>query len=83
MKISNSKKELARIISENGGWRDGVEFFASTCNGIVIGSKSKPKYTSKYGWVADGGFIDDRIELHSYLKNWHQTILSREALPLG
>ena len=78
MKISNSKKELARIISENGGWRHGVKFFASTCNGIVIGSKSKPKYTSKYGWVAAGGFIDDRIELHSYLKNWHQTILSRE-----
>ena len=77
MKISKSKQELARIISENGGWRDGVEFFASTCNGIVIGSKSKPKYTSKYGWVAAGGFIDDRIELHSYLKNWHQTILSR------
>lgn len=76
MKISKCKKELARIISENGGWRDGVEFFASTCNGIVIGSKSKPKYTSKYGWVAAGGFIDDRIELHSYLKNWHQTILS-------
>lgn len=23
MKISNSKKELARIISQNGGWRDG------------------------------------------------------------
>ena len=78
MKISKSKKELARIIRESGGWRDGVEFFASTCNGIVIGSKSKPKYTSKYGWVAAGGFIDDRIELHSYLKNWHQTTLSRE-----
>ena len=78
MKISKSKQELARIISENGGWRDGVEFFASTCDGIVIGSKSKPKYTSKYGWVAAGGFIDDRVELHSYLKNWHQTILSRE-----
>ena len=78
MKISKCKKELARIIRESGGWRDGVEFFASTCNGIVIGSKSKPKYTSKYGWVAAGGFIDDRIELHSYLKNWHQTTLSRE-----
>ena len=78
MRISNSKKELARIIRENGGWRDGAEFFVSTCNGIAIGSKSKPKYTSKYGWVAAGGFIDDRIELRSYLKNWHQTILSRD-----
>lgn len=25
MKISNSKKQLARIISENGGWRDEAE----------------------------------------------------------
>ena len=28
MKISNSKKQLARIINENGGWRDGYDFSA-------------------------------------------------------
>lgn len=78
MKISNSKKELARIISENGGWRDGVEFSVSTCDGVVIGSGSKPRYTSKYGWVANGGFFEDRLKLRSYLKNWHQTIVSRD-----
>lgn len=78
MKISNSKKQLARIISENGGWRDGVEFSVSTCDGVVIGSGSKPRYTTKYGWVANGGFFEDRIKLRSYLKNWHQTIVSRD-----
>lgn len=78
MKISNSKKQLARIIRENGGWRDGVEFSVSTCDGVVIGSGSKPKYTTKYGWVANGGFFEDRIKLRSYLKNWHQTIVSRD-----
>lgn len=78
MKISNSKKQLARIISDNGGWRDGVEFSVSTCDGVVIGSGSKPRYTTKYGWVANGGFFEDRIKLRSYLKNWHQTIVSRD-----
>ena len=78
MKISKSKQELARIISENDGWRDGAEFSVSSCNGTIVFSKSKPKYTSKYGWTAAGGFIGSRIELCSYLKNWHQTILSRD-----
>lgn len=77
MKISKSKQELARIISCNGGWRDSSEFSVSSCNGTILFSKSKPKYTSKYGWTAAGGFIGSRIELCSYLKNWHQTILSR------
>lgn len=78
MKISKSKQELARIISENGGWHEWAEFSVSSCNGTIVFSKSKPKYTSKYGWTAVGGFIGSRIELCSYLKNWHQTILSRE-----
>ena len=78
MKISNSKKQLAKIIHENGGWRDGVEFSVSTCDGVVIGSGGKPRYTTKYGWVANGGFYEDRIKLRSYLKNWHQTIVSRD-----
>ncbi len=78
MKISNSKKELARIIRENGGWRDGAEFSVSTCSGTIAFSRNKPEYTSKYGFTASGGFMGYRIELCSYLKNWHQTILSRE-----
>lgn len=78
MKISNSKKQLAEIIHENGGWRDGIEFCVSTASGLVLGSRNRPEYSSQYGWTAGGGFIGDRIELRSYLKNWHQTILSRE-----
>ena len=41
MKISNSKKELARIISENGGWRG--EFAAQDGDGLVGGYGSKPE----------------------------------------
>lgn len=78
MKISNSKKQLAQIIHENGGWRDGIEFCVSTSSGIVLGSRNRPEYSSQYGWTAAGGFIGGRIELCSYLKNWHQTILSRD-----
>lgn len=51
MKISNSKKELARIISENGGWRDG-EFAAQDGDGGVGGHAVKPEWNSlaKYWW---------------------------------
>ena len=78
MKISNSKKQLAEIIHENGGWREEAEHSVSSCNGTIVFSKSKPRYTSKYGWTVNGGFICDRIEQLPRLKNWHQTILSRD-----
>ena len=78
MKISNSEKQLAKIIHENGGWCEEAEHSVSSCNGTIAFSKSKPRYTSKYGWTTAGGFIGSRIKLCSYLKNWHQTILSRD-----
>ena len=78
MKISNSKKQLAKIIHENGGWRDGAEFCVSTSSGIVLGSRNRPEYSLQYGWTAAGGFIGGRIEMSSYLPNWHQTVLSRD-----
>ena len=34
MKISKSKKELAKIVAENGGWREG-EFAAQDGDGGV------------------------------------------------
>ena len=74
MKISNSKKELARIISENGGWRDG-EFAAQDSDGGVGGYEVKPEWNSrsKYWWRAACGewFMANKI------KNHHQTVLSR------
>ena len=74
MKISNSKKELARIISENGGWRNG-EFAAQDGDGGVGGYEVKPEWDSlaKYWWREASGqwFFANKI------KNHHQTVLSR------
>lgn len=74
MKISNSKKELARIISENGGWRDG-EFAAQDGDGGVGGYEVKPEWDllAKYWWREASGqwFLENKI------KNHHQTVLSR------
>ena len=74
MKISKCKKELARIISENGGWRDG-ECAAQDGDGLVGGYGSKPEWNSlsKYWWrEAFGGWF-----LANKIKNHHQTVLSR------
>ncbi|QDB73886.1 hypothetical protein KE336_gp47 [Aeromonas phage 4_D05] len=74
MKISNSKKELARIISENGGWRDG-EFAAQDGDGGVGGYGVKPEWDSqaKYWWREALGewFSVNKINNH------HQAALSR------
>lgn len=74
MKISKSKKELARIISENGGWRDG-EFAAQDGDGLVGGYEVKPEWDSlaKYWWRETSGkwFFANKITNH------HQTVLSR------
>lgn len=74
MKLSNSKKELARIISESGGWRHG-EFAAQDSDGGVGGYGVKPEWDSlaKYWWRKASGqwFFANKI------KNHHQTVLSR------
>ncbi|QEG08954.1 hypothetical protein [Aeromonas phage 4_4512] len=74
MKISKSKQELARIISENGGWRDGG-FAAQDGDGGVGWYEVKPEWDSlaKYWWrgASDQWFLANKI------KNHHQTALSR------
>lgn len=74
MKISKCKKELARIISEHGGWRNG-EFAAQDGDGSVGGYDVKPEWNSltKYWWREARGewFLVNKI------KNHHQTVLSR------
>ena len=78
MKISKSKQELARIISENGGWRDGAEFSVQNGeHGRISFSTSKPVRHDQKSWMAKGGF-QFKIEACKPLPNWHQTILSRE-----
>lgn len=77
MKISKSKKELARIISENGGWRGGAEFSAQDKDGEVFHYAKKPTINAgrevwhHKGCIGKGEFTAET------LPNWHQTILSR------
>lgn len=74
MKISNSRQQLAKIISENGGWRNG-EFAAQDGDGGIGGYEVKPEWDSlaKYWWREASGqwFFANKI------KNHHQTVLSR------
>lgn len=74
MKISNSKQQLARIISENGGWRNG-EFAAQDGDGGIGGYKVKPEWDSlaKYWWRESLG----RWFFANKIKNHHHTVLSR------
>lgn len=81
MRISNSKKELARIISENGGWRDGAKFTAQDGDGT--GSmdffKSKPQYDKDdKRWKGEYDYQNRIKHVDVTIKNFHQTILSRE-----
>ncbi|MGL5774311.1 MAG: hypothetical protein ACRCYB_03065 [Aeromonas veronii] len=80
MKISNSKKELARIISENGGWRDGAEWAAQDKNGIGMYSGGKPYWDLTYKeWAANAedGRCIFVINGCNTVSNYHQCILSR------
>lgn len=76
MKISDSKKELAKIISENGGWRDEAGWSSQDRNGSVTFFVDKP-------WLCGDVWEPDSFECvrgfgYSHkLPNWHQTILSR------
>ena len=87
MKISNSKKELARIISENGGWRDGAGFVAQDKlhggrkNNIGFYRMRPILQGGDHSWRTHkddcGGIIGGWIDCEKLISNWHQTILSR------
>lgn len=79
MKISNSKKQLAKIIHENGGWRDGAKFawYGNLTKKGWFGL-SKPWYVPKGKTLRilekdDAGYFPC-----VKLPNWHQTVLSRD-----
>lgn len=77
MKISNSTKQLARIISENGGWCDG-EFAAQDKDGEVFKFDSKPVMgVSREVWMPTGNGTY-KLCCCATIKGWHQTILSRD-----
>lgn len=78
MKISNSKKQLAKIIHENGGWRGGAEFSAQDKDGEVFHYATKPSIDKGSGVWGYKGCIGYGEFPAKTLPNWHQTILSRE-----
>lgn len=86
MKISKRKKELARIISENGGWRDGAEWAAQDSKMDdyplrICFYENKPKISKGDTRWIDEKFkkiVGDGIKADKQIPNWHQTILSRE-----
>ena len=78
MKISKSKQELARIISENGGWRE-LAGSAAQCAGGEI-SFWHDTATKRRGEDWCGSYLGDCDDIEFTgvkLPNWHQTILSR------
>ena len=79
MKISKSKQELASIISENGGWRDGYGFSAQDGDDCAVWFyDNAPVRSSGAWWITSGsGLGHCGIEDVAKLPNWHQTILSR------
>lgn len=77
MKISKSKQELARIISENGGWRGGAEFAAQGGNHGHVGFASVAPVRNGKVWDMTRGFAG-KFLADEILPNWHQTILSRD-----
>lgn len=86
MKISNSKKQLAKIISENGGWREGALWAAQDGIGNdglynVAAYGNKPVYDKSMGWHKPSNYSayhEDWFRVSSPVKNLHQTILSRD-----
>ena len=78
MKISNSKKELARIISENGGWRDGEFAAQDKISARIDFYKEKPWINGgQRNWNGDY-IVKRKMYATEVIHNWHQTILSRE-----
>ena len=79
MKISKSKQELARIISENGGWREEAESAAQCVGGEVSFWHDTATKQRGEDWcgIYLGACYDIRL-IGVKLPNWHQTILSRD-----
>ena len=91
MKISKSKQELARIISENGGWGEFCEWAAQDKRGefgdnsvVLFQGEDKPvimagdtEWMCAEGYESDSTFGKHVCDADKLLKNWHQTILSR------
>lgn len=80
MKLSKSKLALAKVINESGGWFGDAENAAQDRDGDVdFYSRTPVRTTGREWWSADGLIYGSRIRHDdAAIKNWHQTILSRE-----
>ena len=78
MKITNSKKQLAKIVHENGGWVNGAEFSAQDKDGEVFHYTTKPSIDKGSDVWRYKGCIGYGEFQAITLPNWHQTILSRD-----
>lgn len=78
MKTSNSKKQLARIINENGGWRDGYDFSAQDGDDYAVWFYDGRPVPSSGRWWKACSRAHRGIEGVGKLPNWHETILSRD-----
>ena len=80
MKISNSKKQLAQIIHETGGWCQNAPAICTVQarkHGTIMFAAEKPEHRGD-SWFAGGvGFVG-ALYIDVLLPNWHQTILSRD-----
>lgn len=74
MKISKSKQELARIISENGGWLC-ADFAAQQDDGEVWFSSVKPEWNTGRGCFSM--WYESHFTVGTLIHNRHQCILSR------
>lgn len=85
MKLSKSKLALAKVINENGGWRDSSDWAAQDGDDLRVsfyfGSKPTRETGCDYFSHSKTGKPAGRekmIRCTELLKNWHQTVLSRE-----
>ena len=77
MKISNSKQELARIISDNGGWRDGEFAAQDGYDTFAVWFFAAKPVRVRGAWVTNSDSCQREIDGVAKIPNWHQTVLSR------
>ncbi|QFG15330.1 hypothetical protein 4L372X_018 [Aeromonas phage 4_L372X] len=77
MKLSKSKLALAKVINENGGWRNGAKSAAQCKSDMTISFyRDAPCRNGDY-WLGD--YIHEAdVKVSKLSNNWHQTYLSSE-----
>ncbi len=78
MKISNSKKVLAKVIHDKGGWIAGNYVTCGGNSGCCVFTEGRPEYeVSNHAWEVEASQLRGSVESDK-IPNWHQTILSKD-----